>query len=123
MKFMSERHQIGFPGLGDRRHGKAAGEMDRRPQPRHAVEQFGDRGFVGEVRALHQLDLRVAAQGKGLRLGRDHKRDMTDGAGLDQRVHHCRAERAGPAGDDDMTVAIVHRMSPKDAAHHRRCCA
>ena len=105
-------HQVGLRGVGDRRHGKAAGEMDRGPQLRHAGIEPRDGILLGELDIGDELDLRVVAERKALRFRRDHVGHMADGAGLDQRADHRGAERAGAAGDDDMTVAKVHRLLP-----------
>jgi hypothetical protein len=34
---------------------------------------------------------------------------VADGARCDERGHHGGAERAGPAGDDDVAITVIHR--------------
>jgi hypothetical protein len=54
----------------------------------------------------------MLAQRKPIRLRSIEIWDVADGAGLDQRADHGGAQRAGSAGDDDMAVAIIHRLLP-----------
>ena len=57
-------------------------------------------------------DLLVVAQPEALRFGLVEARHVAERAGLDQRGDDGGAERAGAAGDDDMTVAEIHRGYP-----------
>jgi hypothetical protein len=44
---------------------------------------------------------------------------VAERASLDQRRDDGAAERAGPAGDDDMTIAEIH-IGQIPLRHHRR---
>ena len=57
------------------------------------------------------IDLLVVAQPKALRLGLIEARHVTNGAGFDEALDQSRAERAGAAGDHDVTIAKVHDAS------------
>jgi hypothetical protein len=86
--------------------------MDRSPQLRHPGVKLGDGILLGELDVGEELDLRVVAERKAISFRRVDVRHVTDGAGVDQRADHGGAERAGTAGDDDMTLVIVHGPLP-----------
>ena len=112
----------------DRRHGEAAGEMDRRPQLRHAVDRAAPppprrRRSTG----AYQRHLRMVAHAEALGLRLESMiGHVADGAGLDQRADDGGPERAGAAGDDDMAIAISPLRRLRDHAHRatqRDACA
>src|SRR5205807_1006123 len=82
----------------------------------HAVIEPRHRRLVGKIAARHQAHLRVLAQRKALRLGLVQIGHVTVRAALDERAHQRGPERPGPAGHDDMTVAVVHGIA---SVHHR----
>jgi hypothetical protein len=86
--------------------------MDRSPQLRHPGVKLGDGILLGEFDVGDELDLRVVAVSEAIRFRRVDVGHVADGAGVEQCADHGGAERAGTAGDDDMTVAIVHRLLP-----------
>ncbi len=53
----------------------------------------------------------LARWAKALRLRLAHVGDMTESAGLQQGTDDGRAERAGSAGDDHVTIAKIHEFS------------
>jgi len=110
--FLDLLKQGGLRRLGDRRHGEAADEMDRRPQLRNAAVEARDVGLLAQALALHEPHAGVAAQRKALGLGGDHIGDMADRPCFDERADEGGPERAGPAGDDHIPLAIVHVRAP-----------
>ncbi len=114
-------HQVGLRGLADRRHGEAAGDMDRGPQGGHARIKPRHRTLVSQLAIGDQMHLGMLAQREAFGFSGVDEGHVADSTGLDQCAHHGGAEGAGPAGDDDMTVAIVHRflLLMQNYPHHR----
>jgi hypothetical protein len=90
-------------------HCETAGNMDRGPQLGHAVVELGNGGLLAQLDIADEPDLRVIAVREAVGFRRTDVGHVADGAGLDQRANRRGAQRAGPAGDDHMTLAIVHR--------------
>ena len=64
------------------------------------------------------------AQAKALRFRLVETRHVARRAGLDQRRDHGGAERAGAAGDHDVTIAKVHALlNPVATIIRARSCA
>src|SRR5262249_33162719 len=105
---VDHRHEAGLVGLGERTHGKPAGDVDRRPQIVDSVEDPRHGRLVGEIAAGNEFHALVAAMGKALDLLLVRVGHMAAGAGREQRAHDGNPESAGPTGDDDVTIAIVH---------------
>src|ERR1700674_2113260 len=78
---------------------------------RNGIEQLRYRRFVGERGVGDKPHARVRVIGKALSLCLARAGDMAVGARVEQRAHHGNTERAGPAGDDGMTIAKVHESS------------
>ena len=116
------RHQIAvelfdqsrFVGVGDGTRREAAGEMDRRPR-REAFVQAADRARR-RGRDRRQLDALVLAVGEALRLAEVDEGDGAVRAGFQQRADDGRAERAGAAGDHNVTPSEIHFTSPSELA-------
>jgi hypothetical protein len=68
-----------------------------------------DRCFVGEVAGNAELHLLVVPQRKALRFRLVEAGNVADRAGSDQGLDHGGAERPGTAGNDNVTIAEVHK--------------
>ncbi len=90
------------------RKGKAAGDMNRRPQRRQVGKDAVNRGLLGEIAGDDRFRLAYARQSRSASPPLRRRGHATSGAGIEQRRDHRGAERAGAAGDDDMTIAKIH---------------
>ena len=98
-------------GIRQRARGKAAGNMDRRPERSDPVIEAGNVGLIRQVAGDTGDDLLVVAERKPLRFRLVEAGHMANGAVLDQRRDDGGAERAGAAGDNDMTIAEIHALT------------
>ena len=94
--------------IAQRPRRKAAGQMDRRPERPDRLVEPPDRRLVGEVAGDGELHLLVVPQRKALRFRLVEAGNVADRAGPDQGLDDSGAERAGAAGNDNMTIAKVH---------------
>ena len=83
--------------------------MDRRPERTDRLIEPSDRCFVGEVAGNAELHLLVVPQRKALRFRLVEAGNVADRAGSDQGLDHGGAERPGTAGNDNVTIAEVHK--------------
>jgi hypothetical protein len=88
-----------------------------------ATVELGDGSLLGQIGAGDKLDFGVIAERKTIGLSRIDVGHVAGRTGLDERGNHRGAQCAGSAGDDDVTVAVVHRplLLLADALHHRPC--
>src|SRR5204863_7989374 len=74
--------------------------------------KLGDGRLLGQIDVGDERDFGMLAQRKPIRLRSVVIWHVADRTGRDQRADHGGAQRAGSAGDDDVAVAIIHRLLP-----------
>ena len=107
-------HQRRLVGVGRGRHRKAAGDVHRGPQVVGALVEARHVGLVAQVAARHEAHAVLVR--KVLDLGVVEHRDPAMRAAIEQGRDDCGAERAGPAGDDDVPPVEVHGRPPSRVA-------
>jgi hypothetical protein len=105
-------HQIRFAGLRHWGHCEAPCDMDRSPQVRDAGIKLRNRALIAKLEGPQQLHSLVRAQGRPLGFSSIDVGHMAERTRLDQCIDDRRAERTGSPGDDDMTIAVFHRVLP-----------
>ena len=105
-------HQRRLVRLGDWRHGKTAGNVDRRPEVGDAFIELTQGRLVGQLDRPYELHLPVVTIGEALGFALIAPGHVAYGARRNEGADDGRAESASSAGHHHLPVPVVHLGGP-----------